>query len=154
MTMGDITYNDYTLSSDRSRINLSYVHRYLSERSYWARGIPLETVTTSIENSFCAGIYKDEQQVGFGRLITDYATFGYLADVFIDEAHRGQGLGKKLVGFILDTEMVYSLRRIILGTKDAHDLYTRYGFSPLKNPQSFLEIHRPDIYQKSSKENG
>ena len=154
MTMGDIIYHDYTISSDRSRINLAYVHRYLSERSYWARGIPLETVTASIENSFCVGIYKNEQQVGFGRLVTDYATFGYLADVFVDEAHRGHGLGKKLVGFILEMEVTSRLRRIMLGTKDAHELYTKYGFSPLKNPQSFLELHRPDIYQKTSIENG
>ncbi len=146
--------NDYTISADRSRIDIGYVHRYLSERSYWAGGIPMETVATSIENSFCAGVYKNEQQVGFGRLVTDYATFGYLADVFIDEAHRGRGLGKKLVAFILDSEFTSRLRRIMLGTKDAHELYIKYGFSRLTKPESFLEIQRPDIYQKFITENG
>src|SRR5690606_41238861 len=137
MTMGDIIYHDYTISSDRSRISLAYVHRYLSERSYWARGIPLETVTASIENSFCVGIYKNEQQVGFGRLVTDYATFGYLADVFVDEAHRGHGLGKKLVGFILEMDMTYRLRRILLGTTDSDELHTDDRFSPLQHQHSF-----------------
>lgn len=151
--MNEIVHNGYVFSSDRSRIDAGYVHRYLSERSYWAGGIPLETVLASIRNSFCAGVYKDEQQVGFGRLITDYATFGYLADVFIDESHRGKGLGKKLVGFILASEVTSGLRRLMLGTRDAHDLYTRYGFTLLENPQAFMEIHRPGIYQKS-KENG
>lgn len=152
--MDEIIYNHYTITSDRSRIDVRYVHRYLSRQSYWARGIPLETVTTSIENSICVGVYKGERQVGFGRLITDYATYGYLADVFIDEGHRGKGLGKKLVGFILEMEITSRLRRIMLGTKDAHELYIKYGFSPLKTPQSFLEIHRPEIYNNSTAQNG
>ena len=154
MVVKEIEFNGYVLSSDRSRIDTQYVHRYLSDQSYWARGVPLKVVTASIQNSFCAGVYKDYHQVGFGRLVTDYATFGYLADVFIDESHRGRQLGKQLVAFILAPQITSGFRRLMLGTRDAHDLYTKYGFALLKNPQSFMEIHRPDIYKKTSIENG
>ena len=142
----EVVLNDYVFSSEKSRIDVGYVHRYLAERSYWAKGIPVDTVRASIANSLCVGIYKDEQQVGFGRLITDYATFGYLADVFVDEGHRGNGLSKKLVELILSYQPVKKLRRLMLGTVDAHGLYGRYGFTPLKHPERFMEIHRPDIY--------
>lgn len=152
--MNEITHAGYVFSSDKSRIDSGYVHRYLSERSYWAQNIALDTVIASIQNSYCAGVYKGGHQVGFGRLITDYATFGYLADVFIEESHRGKALGKKLVGFILESDVISGLRRVMLGTKDAHDLYTKFGFTQLKNPQAFMEIHRPDIYQKTPTENG
>ncbi|HEY4652911.1 MAG TPA: GNAT family N-acetyltransferase [Cyclobacteriaceae bacterium] len=142
----EVVLNDYVFSSEKSRIDVGYVHRYLAERSYWAKGIPVDTVRASIANSLCVGIYKDGQQVGFGRLITDYATFGYLADVFVDEGHRGNGLSKKLVELILSYQPVKKLRRLMLGTVDAHGLYGRYGFTPLKHPERFMEIHRPDIY--------
>jgi len=142
----EVVLNDYVFSSEKSRIDVGYVHRYLAERSYWAKGIPVDTVRASIANSLCVGIYKDGQQVGFGRLITDYATFGYLADVFVDEGHRGNGLSKKLVELILSYQPVKKLRRLMLGTVDAHGLYGRYGFTPLKHPEGFMEIHRPDIY--------
>jgi GNAT superfamily N-acetyltransferase len=143
----DVTvYRGYVFSAQKSRIDVEYVHRFLSERSYWAKKIPMDIVRTSIENSFCAGVYTGERQIGFARMITDYITFGYLADVFIDEVHRGKGLSKKLVEFILAFEDMKILRRIMLGTADAHGLYSRYGFSLLKHPERFMEIHRPDLY--------
>ena len=146
----DIVFNGYTISADKSRIDAEYVHRYLSEQSYWAKGIPLQTVITSIQHAYCAGVYKGKQQVGFGRLITDYATFGYLADVFIDRSHRGQKLGKALVGFILAPQMTSGFRRLMLNTKDAHDLYKEYGFTGLRDSRICMEITRPEIYKKTS----
>lgn len=153
-TLNEIEHGGYVISSNKSRIDAAYVHAYLSQRSYWAKDIPLEIVKTSIANSSCAGVYEGGNQVGFGRLITDYATFGYLADVFIDEAHRGKGLGKKLVGFLLRPEATTRLRRLMLGTRDAHGLYETFGFHLLSNPQAFMEIHRPDVYQTKTNENG
>jgi GNAT superfamily N-acetyltransferase len=143
--------NGFFFSTDKSLLDLHYVHSFLSERSYWAAGIPLQIVERSVENSLCVGIYENKPsagkgQVGFARVVTDLATFGYLADVFIDEAHRGKGLSKALVAFILSFEELALLRRFILATKDAHSLYAQYGFNPLKSPERFMEIARPDIY--------
>lgn len=144
--MSDIMYNGYTISADKSKLDVPCIHSYLSGESYWARHIPEEVIRTSINNSFCAGAYQGPKQVGFGRLVTDYATFGYLADIFVDEAHRGRGLSKQIVSFILSQPFVGQLRRVMLGTRDAHGLYAQYGFVTLKNPGAFMEIHRPDIY--------
>ncbi|MFO7257005.1 MAG: GNAT family N-acetyltransferase [Bacteroidota bacterium] len=151
--MSDILYNGYTISTDKSRLDVDYIHRYISVDSYWGRHIPASVVRASIANSFCVGAYKEQQQVGFARLITDYATFGYLADVFVDEAHRGRGLSKQIVSLIMSQPFVGGLRRLMLGTRDAHRLYARYGFTKLKNPDAFMEIHRPDIYSQN-KEHG
>ncbi|HEY9046651.1 MAG TPA: GNAT family N-acetyltransferase [Ohtaekwangia sp.] len=139
-------YNGFVFSSDRSRIDVPYVHRVISTQTYWAKGVPLDVMQRSIENSCCFGVYTGEQQVGFARLITDYATFAYLADVFIDEAYRGKGLSKKLMDFIFGIEEFKIFRRMVLVTRDAHTLYERYGFKPLKSPQNYMELHRPDVY--------
>lgn len=155
-------HNGFLFSTDKSLLDLRYVHSFLSEQSYWAAGIPLEIVQRSVENSLCIGIYENKatdtavirnapagrKQVGFARVVTDLATFGYLADVFIDEAHRGKGLSKALVAFIFSFEELALLRRFILATKDAHGLYAQYGFNPLKSPERFMEIARPDIYKQ------
>lgn len=151
--MSDILYRKYTISTDKSRLDVGYIHRYISDKSYWARHIPVTVIHTCIENSFCVGAYHGEQQVGFGRLITDYATFGYLADIFVDEAHRGRGISKQMVSLIMSQPFVAGLRRMMLATRDAHGLYARYGFTALKNPDSFMEVHRPDIYAQH-KEHG
>lgn len=141
-------HNGFHFSTDKALLNLPYIHAFLSERSYWAPGIPLDIVRRSVENSVCIGIYENKKQVGFARVITDLATFGYLADVFIDEAYRGRGLSKALVAFIFSFEELKFLRRFILATKDAHGLYAQYGFNLLKNPDRFMEIARPDIYKQ------
>jgi GNAT superfamily N-acetyltransferase len=141
---------EYTFSTDKKLLDISYIHHYLSEHSYWAKGIPREFVVRSIENSICIGIYSNNSQMGFARVVTDLATFGYLADVFIDEKFRGLGLSKKLMTFIVGFNELKSLRRIILATRDAHGLYTQFGFSPLKSPDRFMEIARPEIYQHVS----
>ncbi|HEY3405688.1 MAG TPA: GNAT family N-acetyltransferase [Ohtaekwangia sp.] len=139
---------DYLFSTDRSRMDIQVIFRFISEQSYWAQGISIETVKRSIENSLCFGIYHQGEQVGFARIITDYATIAYLGDVFVDEAHRGKGLSKALMTFMQSIEEMKTLRRMILLTRDAHTLYAQYGFKPLAAPQNYMELHRPDIYKK------
>ena len=130
--------NGYRVSTDPSKLDLGVVHGYLTE-SYWAAGVPEEVVRRSVENSLCFGVYRDEEQVGFARVVTDRATFAYLADVFVLEAHRGQGLGKWLVEVILSHPDLQGLRRWMLATRDAHDLYRRYAFTELARPAIFME---------------
>jgi GNAT superfamily N-acetyltransferase len=144
----EYTFGDFTFSSDRTKIDVAYVHRIASTQLYWAKGIPFDIVKRSIENSFCFGIYTGAQQVGFARLVTDYATFGYLADVFIDEEYRGRGLSKTLMEFIFSIDELQVFRRMVLVTRDAHTLYDRYGFKPLKTPDTYMELHRPEVYNQ------
>jgi GNAT superfamily N-acetyltransferase len=140
--------NGFHFSTDKKLLDVNYIHRFLSERSYWAAGIPIDLVRRSIENSLCLGIYQNTKQVGFARLVTDFSTFGYLADVFVDEAFRGKGLSKQLMNFIFSFEELKFLRRFILATKDAHGLYSQYGFALLKNPERFMERAQPEIYKQ------
>lgn len=119
-------YGDHLFSTDREKLQVEVIHRYLSEDSYWAKNVSRETVERSIQGSLCFGIYHDGLQVGFARVITDQATFAYLADVFVDEKHRGRGLSKQLMRFILADERLQSLRRWMLGTLDAHGLYAQF----------------------------
>ena len=141
------TKDDYTINTDKTKLSIEYIHQYLSEQSYWAKGIPLHTVKRSIEGSVCFGIYKGAKMVGFARVITDNATFGYLADVFIDEACRGQGLSKWLMEVILAHPDLQGLRRFMLATRDAHGLYRQFDFKELPNPEYMLAIVNPDIYK-------
>jgi GNAT superfamily N-acetyltransferase len=144
----ETSFGDFHFSTRKDLIDVHYVHRWLSEESYWAQGIPFETVLTSIMNSTAVGVYYKGKQVGFARLIHDSATFGYLADVFIDEQFRGQNLSKKLVEFMMSFDEVKSFRRMILATRDAHNLYERFGFRPLAIPDRWMEKHQADIYNK------
>ena len=141
------TEGEFEISTDPARIDLGVVHDFLTN-SYWARGIPLETVQRSIENSICFGIYHGVRQVGFARVVTDHATFAYLGDVFVLPGYRGRGLSKWLMECIMAHPDVQGLRRWMLATQDAHELYQRYGFVPLKAPERWMEVHRPDIYKK------
>jgi N-acetylglutamate synthase-like GNAT family acetyltransferase len=142
--------NDYTISTDKTALSPEYIHQYLSEQSYWAKGIPLHTVKKSIEGSICFGVYKGAKMVGFARVITDNATFGYLADVFIDEACRGQGLSKWLMEVILAHPDLQGLRRFMLATRDAHGLYRQFDFKELTNPEYMLAIVNQDVYKSIS----
>jgi GNAT superfamily N-acetyltransferase len=112
----------------------------LSKESYWAKNIPIELVKTSIEGSFCFGVYHQGKQIGFARVITDYATFGYLADVFIDKNYRGKGLSKELMKFIMEQEVIKKLRRFMLATLDAHSLYAQFGFESQEGNKRFMSI--------------
>lgn len=139
----------YEIDDDRARLDLDAVHGYL-KTSYWSPGIPRETVVRAVASSWCFGLYgPDGPQIGFARLVTDYATFAYLADVYIDEALRGRGLSKWLMATIFSLPELAGLRRILLATRDAHGLYGKYGFGPLGRPESFMEINRPTIYSES-----
>jgi GNAT superfamily N-acetyltransferase len=137
--------NTYDISTDRGRLQLDAIHAYLT-RSYWASGIPKDLVERAIANSLCFGLYQGDAQVGFARVITDKTTFAYLADVYVLEAHRGQGLSKRLVEFILACPELQGLRRFLLATRDAHGLYAQFGFKPPIRPQSMLEIRDPMPY--------
>ena len=136
---------EYTISTERARIDLEFVHRFLS-RSYWAKGIPFETVRRSIENSLCFGLYEAEKQIGFARVVSDSATFAYLCDVFVIENARGRGLSKWLMETILAHPELQNLRRWLLATKDAHGLYNQFGFTALDAPEVFMQRHAPDVY--------
>ncbi|MRI32937.1 GNAT family N-acetyltransferase [Endozoicomonas sp. OPT23] len=139
--------NNFSISSDKSRLNLSVIHAYLSKDAYWCQGVPEATVTKAIQNSLCFGIYQKNEQVGFARLVTDKATFAYLADVFVLPDFQGQGLSKWLMECILEHPDLQGLRRIALMTGDAHGLYERYGFKPAAVPENYMEKHNPTIYQ-------
>jgi N-acetylglutamate synthase-like GNAT family acetyltransferase len=139
---------DYEISTDPARIDIGMVHEFLAN-SYWAKGIPLETVLRSIENSISFGVYRGQQQVGFARIISDQATFAYLADVFISPAYRGRGLSQWLLECIVGHPDLQGLRRWMLATKDAHDLYAKFGFTPIKSSEPWMEIHCPDVYAKA-----
>lgn len=135
--------SNYTISTDKTKLNVPVIHRFLSQDAYWCQNIPVEIVQRSIDNSLCFGVYSDnDQQVGFARVITDHATFGYLADVFILPEHRGKGLSKQLVAFIMDYPSLQGLRRIMLVTKDAHGLYTQFGFKPIEEPENTMAIKK------------
>jgi GNAT superfamily N-acetyltransferase len=129
---------DYTITTDQSRFDLVAVHAFLSQ-TYWSLGIPIETVERATRNSLSFGILHGNEQVGFARVVTDKATFAYLADVYVLEAHRGKGLSKRLLEFILAHEDLQGLRRFLLFTKDAHDLYAQYGFHEVPNPARVME---------------
>ena len=136
-----------TISTEKSKLDVPLIHKYLSEDSYWAKKIPLSIVERAIENSLNFGVYDGEKQVGFARITTDYASFAYLADVFILPDYRGNGLSKQLVKYIVEYPALQGLRRWMLGTADAHELYRKYGFKELANPGRFMEIAYPSIYE-------
>jgi GNAT superfamily N-acetyltransferase len=136
---------NFIISTDKSKIDINVVYNYLSKESYWAKNIPMAIVAKSIEGAFCFGVYKKENngieiQVGFARVITDKATFGYLADVFIVEQYRGIGLSKWLMQEIMDHPDLQGFRGWMLGTKDAHTLYERFGFKLLQNSERIMRL--------------
>lgn len=138
--------NGYSISTDKARLEISAIHAYLT-RSYWSPGIPRATVENAIAGSLCFGLFTEKaEQVGFARMITDNATFAYLADVYVLEEHRGKGLAKWMMETILAHPSLQGLRRILLATRDAHGLYAQFGFKPLARPETHMEIHRPNVY--------
>src|SRR6266436_4687892 len=138
---------DVTFSTDKSRLALDVIHRFLNT-SYWAAGRSIETVQRSIENSIPFGLYKGNQQAGFARVITDYATFAWIADVFILDSFRGQGLGRWLMEVIIGHPELQGFRRWVLATKDAHELYRKFGFNELKLPERSMERHDPNTQEQ------
>lgn len=145
----EVEKDGYLISDDSSKIDVSVVHNYLSNDSYWAQNIPLAVVEKSIANSMCFGVYFDGKQVGFARLTTDKATFAYLADVFVLPEHRGKGLSKWLLQTIHAHPELQGLRRWLLGTRDAHTLYEQFGWTRFGDEQKkrFMQLHNPNSYK-------
>jgi GNAT superfamily N-acetyltransferase len=137
--------NTYDISTDPGRLDLDAIHEFLS-RSYWSPGVPKAVIARAIANSLCFGLYCEGAQVGLARVITDRATFAYLSDVYVLEAHRGQGLSKRLVEHIQAHPDLQGLRRMLLATRDAHGLYAQFGFKPLAALDRLMEIRDPDPY--------
>ena len=135
------------ISTDRARMDVEAIHRYLSEESYWAKGIPREAVERAVEHSLCFGAFEDGVQVGFTRVITDYATFAYVADVFVVASHRGHGIGKRIMEAVLAHPELRGLRRWHLVTRDAHGLYAQFGFAPLDAPERHMGLVVKDAYR-------
>ncbi len=136
----------YLISDAEHLLCLDVIHKFLAQ-SYWSAGIPKELLARAIANSLSFGVYEGKQQVGFARVISDYATFAYIADVFVLEEHRGKGYSKRLMEMIMSHPRLQGLRRWHLATRDAHGLYQQYGFTALSDPARHMEISRPDIYQ-------
>jgi N-acetylglutamate synthase-like GNAT family acetyltransferase len=139
----------YEISTDRSRLDIALIHDFLRS-SYWAQGIPRAVVEKSIQHSLCFGAFLDEKQVGFARVITDFAAFAYIADVFVVPEHRNRGISKMLMRAILAHPELQGLRRMLLATRDAHKLYAQFGFQPLTHPEHFMAIHKADIYRNGN----
>jgi GNAT superfamily N-acetyltransferase len=140
----------YLVSTDTALLQIDVIHHYLSEGSYWALNIPREVVERSISNSLCFGLYENDKQIGFARLVTDKATFAYLADVFILEKYRGKGLAKWMLEIIQAHPELQGLRRWMLGTRDAHNLYEQFGWTVLDEDtrKRFMQRHFKDVYQQ------
>ena len=138
---------EFLVTTDPARLNIDFIHGYLV-RSYWSEGISREIVERSIANSHCFGVYDGDKQIGFARVITDYATFAYLADVLIIEFHRGRGLSKFLMDCIVKHPQLQGLRRWMLATRDAHSVYAKFGFTPITNSDRFMELHDPEVYRR------
>ena len=136
----------YRLSFDPTELDLAAIHDFLSQ-SYWSPGIPLEVVQRAVAGSLCVGLFHGATQVGFARVVSDCATFAYLADVYVLPEHRGQGLAQAMVAGLMAQPALQGLRRWMLATRDAHTLYARLGFAPVSQPDRLMEIRRQNAYQ-------
>lgn len=136
---------DFLVSTDREKLQLKKIHVFL-QTAYWSKGIQQDVVQEAIENSCCFGLYNGGQQIGLARMITDKAIFGYLADVYVVDEFRGQGLGKWLVSCVMEIYNPKKLRRILLATREMHRLYEHFGFERLQSPENLMEINRKDLY--------
>ena len=139
------TRDGFTVSDDPARLDRDVIERFLTG-SYWAKNIPRATLDKSLRNSLCFALLEGERQIGFARVVSDRATIAYLADVFVLPEFRGRGLAKWLLTCVLAHPELQGLRRWVLATRDAHDLYRKLGFTPLKRPEIFMERHDPNVY--------
>ena len=144
--MSDWQNGEFTISTDRNRLQIEAIYKFLSEESYWAQTRSKEETIKAIKNSLPFGVYKGENQIGFARIVTDYATFAYLGDVYILKEFRGRGLSKWLMETIVNHPELQGFRRWILATKDAHTLYEKFGFHALVHPERWMEKPAPNAY--------
>jgi N-acetylglutamate synthase-like GNAT family acetyltransferase len=143
----DFIKDRFYISTQKEKMDIDLIHSFLT-RSYWAEGISKEIIRRSIEGALCFGVFENDKQIGFARMITDKATFAYLADVFIIDEYRGLGLSKWLMEVIMSYPDLQGLRRMMLATRDAHELYKKFGFTQLNNVDRWMHIHYPDVYKK------
>ncbi|MCW5960896.1 MAG: GNAT family N-acetyltransferase [Pyrinomonadaceae bacterium] len=144
--MSQFQKGEFVIDTDRERLQIDVIQKFLKEDSYWAQNRTLEQTVTAIENSVCFGVYRESEQIGFARVVTDHSTFAYLGDVFVVQEFRGLGLSKWLMESILTTPELQGFRRWILATRDAHGLYEQFGFHKLKFPERWMEKPAPDAY--------
>ena len=145
----ETTDGDFQLSDDAARFDLARAHGWISTESYWAEGIPFETFAKSCANSLVVGAYaSDGAMVAMARVVTDRATFGWVCDVFVDASRRGDGLGKKLMGYLKAHPDLQGFRRLHLATRDAHGLYRQFGFTALTAVENWMEIRNRDVYRR------
>jgi len=144
MTTHEVADGELQFSTDRSRLDVAAIHRFISDESYWTPGIARELVERAIANSLCFGAYANGAQIGFARVVTDYVGFAYLADVYVVRDWRARGIGQRLMDFVFAHPQLQNMRRFLLATRDAHALYARHGFTPLSSPQNFMERYDPD----------
>lgn len=142
------TKGDFTITTERAKMDLSVIHNYLSNEAYWCKNIPLDRVKTSVENSLNFGLFHKGKQIGYARIITDFSTIAYLGDVFILEEFRGQGLSKWLMEKIMSHPNLQGLRRWVLLTRDAHELYKKFGWTNIVNPEKWMEKTNLNVYNK------
>ena len=141
--------NNLIVTTDPARQDVDAIHSFLT-RAYWCENIPRDIVARGVRNSLCFGLFDGAAQVGLARVVTDYATYAYLCDVYVLESHRGSGLGKWLIECVMAHPQLQGLRRFNLATRDAHELYKQFGFQPLRQPEVHMEKHKPDIYKTSA----
>jgi len=139
--------DDYCISTNRAKLDVNAIHNFLSTQSYWCQNIPIQTVIKSIDNSLNFGLYYKDKQIGYARIISDYSTFAYLADVYVLPEHRGNGLSKWMMQTIMLHPELQGLRRWVLLTADAHGLYKQFGWKDISNPEKYMEIHYKDVYK-------
>lgn len=139
---------DVRISDDRSELDREMIFNFLNKEARWCKGIPQEIVERSIDNSLCIGTYYNSKQIGFGRVVTDYATFGNVVDIFVLPEHRNKGVSKLIMRAIVEHPKLQGLRRVTLATSDKQGLYAQFGFTPLPRPEIFMERHNPNVYQE------
>ncbi|MES2797644.1 MAG: GNAT family N-acetyltransferase, partial [Bacteroidota bacterium] len=142
-----VAKGEFILSTEKAKMDLPIIHHYLANQSYWAQNIPIETVQLAIENSLNFGIFHNNKQIGYARIVSDFATVAYLGDVFILPTYRGLGLSKWMIENIMLHPNLQGLRRWILLTADAHDLYKKFGWSCIAIPERWMDKHNPNVYQ-------
>lgn len=140
--------DQFLISTDKRKLDIDSIHEFLSTKAYWSLNIPKETVRKSIENSLCFGLYDGEKQVGFARVISDFATIAYLGDVYVLEEYRGHGLSKWLMETVMSHPQLQGLRRWILLTGDAHGLYRKFGWTDIADPSLWMELHNRNVYSR------
>lgn len=139
--------NDYTISTDKNKLDISSIHQFLANETDWSNGIPMDTLKTSIENSLNFGLYFQDTQIGYARIISDYSTIAYLGDVYVLKEYRGKGLSKWLINEIMKHPNLQGLRRWVLLTNTAEWLYKKFGFTEVSNPEFYMEKHNPNVYR-------